>query len=64
MPSSARGPHEAVEVVERAERRLDGRVPAVRRADGPRAARVVRPRDERLFGPFDCVVPIGWIGGR
>ena len=48
MPSARAVCDEPVEILERAERRLDRRVPAVLVADRPRAADVVRLRRERV----------------
>src|SRR5581483_10380548 len=50
---------EPVEVVERAEGRLDGGVAALRAADRPRATRVARRGDERVVAPLAMRAPDG-----
>ena len=53
------GGDEAIEVVERAEPRLDRRVAAGLRSDRPRAARIAGRRVSALLRPLRCVRPIG-----
>src|SRR2546421_1746428 len=51
-PELARAHDEAVELLHRAELRIDRGVPAERRADRPRTAWVAGPRDERVVAPL------------
>src|SRR6185436_20620890 len=54
---------EGVEVLERAERGLDGGVAAGCRADRPGAARILRPGDERIVAPLPEAGP-DWMDRR
>ena len=57
--------HEVVEVVDGAELRMDGVVPAGRGADGPRRPDVLRLRRRRsCCGPCGSPRRSGWMGGR
>src|SRR5437867_9262129 len=60
----ARGTDELLEVGEGAQRRVDGVVAALGRADRPRGADVARPGVQAVVGPLRLTRPIGWIGGR
>ena len=63
-PVARRRGDEAVEVVERAELRVDAGVAALGARRSPRAARIVGAGVGVLFGPLRNARPIGWIGGR
>ena len=50
------------EIVERSQFRIDRLMPALRRADRPRAAGIVRRGVHRIILPLAKAVPTGWIG--
>ena len=60
----ARRRNQPLEIVERAELRVDGVVAALRGADGVGAAGIAGPGRQALLRPLRFVRPIGWIGVR
>ena len=59
MPSRAGLGDQLGEIVLGTQLRMDGGVPALRRTDGPRATRVLRPGLQRIACPFAMDVPDG-----